>query len=146
MQEKKVRTRTLAIIKPDAFGHAAEIEHIIEAHGFIVVTKKTLRLTKDKAGEFYAVHWGLPFFDQLTSFMSSGPAVVMVLEHEEHEAYKLWRQIIGATNPRKADPDTIRAIFSKQTGEIYNENCVHGSDSPETAAKEINYFFPHLKA
>lgn len=129
--------RTLAIIKPDAVGRnlTADILSRIHAAKFQVVAIKSLRLTKTEAEGFYAVHRERPFFKDLTDFMSSGKAVVMVLEAEG--AIAKWREAMGATDPAKAAPGTIR----RELGTSIQYNCTHGSDAPETAAFEIGYFF-----
>jgi nucleoside-diphosphate kinase len=129
--------RTLAIIKPDAWGRnlTGEILSRIHAAKFQIVAIKSLRLTKTEAEGFYAVHRERPFFKDLTDFMSSGKAVVMVLESEN--AIAKWRETMGATDPAKAAPGTIR----RELGTSIQYNCTHGSDAPETAAFEIAYFF-----
>lgn len=129
--------RTLAIVKPDAFhrGLAAEIITRIHAAKFRIVAIKSLQLTKIEAEGFYAVHRARPFFGELTDFMSSGKVVVLVLEAEG--AISKWRETMGATDPAKAAPGTIR----KELGVSIQNNCTHGSDALETAAFEIAYFF-----
>lgn len=129
--------RTLAIIKPDAVGRnlTADILSRIHAAKFQIVAIKSLRLTKTEAEGFYAVHRARPFFKDLTDFMSSGKTVVMVLEAEG--AIAKWRETMGATDPAKAAPGTIR----RELGTSIQFNCTHGSDAPETAAFEISYFF-----
>ena len=129
--------RTLAIVKPDAMsrGLLGEILKRIHEASFRIVAIKSLRLTRAEAEGFYAVHRGKSFFEPLTEFMSSGKVVVMVLEGEN--AIARWRDVMGATDPAKASAGTIRNVFG---GNIQN-NCVHGSDGPETAAFEIGYFF-----
>ena len=129
--------RTLAIIKPDAVGRnlTGEILSRIHAAQFQIVAIKSLRLTKNEAEGFYAVHRERPFFKDLTDFMSSGKAVVMVLEAEG--AIARWRETMGSTDPAKAAPGTIR----RELGTSIQYNCTHGSDAPETAAFEISYFF-----
>lgn len=129
--------RTLAIVKPDAVGRGltADIISRIHAAKFQIVAIKSLRLTKAQAEGFYAVHRARPFFGELTEFMSSGKAVVIVLEAENSIAK--WRETMGATDPAKAAPGTIR----RELGESIQYNCTHGSDAPETAAFEISYFF-----
>jgi nucleoside-diphosphate kinase len=129
--------RTLAIIKPDAVGkkHAGAIIARIESAGFAVRAMRKLWLSKAEAEGFYAVHRGKPFFPSLTEFMSSGPVIVMALEADG--AIKRWRDLMGATDPAKAAPGTLRAEFGGSIG----ENATHGSDAPETAAFEIGYFF-----
>jgi nucleoside-diphosphate kinase len=129
--------RTLAIIKPDAVkrGIAADIISRISSAKLKIVAIKSLRLTSAEAEGFYAVHRGKGFFAELTTFMSSGKVVVLVLEAENGIA--LWRQTMGATDPAKATDGTIR----KEFGTSIQNNCTHGSDAPETAAFEIGYFF-----
>lgn len=129
--------RTLAIIKPDAVsrGLAGDILSRIHAAKFQIVAIKSLRLTKAEAGGFYAVHRQRPFFEDLCNFMSSGKIVVIALEAES--AITKWRDTMGATDPAKAAPGTIR----KELGTSIQNNCTHGSDAPETAAFEIGYFF-----
>jgi nucleoside-diphosphate kinase len=133
--------RTFAIIKPDAFaaGHAGRILARIYAEGFKVVGLKKLYLSKVEAEGFYYVHRERPFFGELTDFMSSGPCLVMVLEADN--AIKKWRDLMGATDPAKADAGTLRKEFGTSIG----ENATHGSDAPETAAFEIPYFFSGLE-
>lgn len=133
--------RTLAIIKPDAVGRglAAEIlKHIHEAR-FKIVAIKSLRLTKAEAEGFYAVHRERPFFKDLTDFMSSGKVVVIALESES--AIARWRETMGATDPAKAAPGTIRKIF----GTSIQNNATHGSDAPDTAKFELSYFFSGME-
>jgi len=133
--------RTLAIIKPDAVGRGQQgqiLERIAKA-GFKIVAIKTMRLTKEEAGGFYAVHRERPFFGELTNFMSSGKIITMVLEAEG--AIAKWRDTMGATDPKKAAPGTIRRDFGTSIG----NNCTHGSDAPETAAFEVGYFFSGME-
>jgi nucleoside-diphosphate kinase len=129
--------RTLAIIKPDAVERqlSGAIIQRIEAAGFHVRAMRRLHLTRQQAEGFYAVHRARPFFASLTEFMSSGPAVVLVLEAPD--AIKRWRTLMGATDPAKADPGTLRKEFAQSI----ERNATHGSDAPETAAYEIGYFF-----
>jgi nucleoside-diphosphate kinase len=129
--------RTFAIIKPDAVsrGQQGEILSRIHKAGFKIIAIKSMRLTKDEAGGFYAVHKARPFFGELTDFMSSGKIVAMVLEAEG--AIAKWRDAMGATDPKKAAPGTIRHDLGTSIG----NNCTHGSDAPDTAAFEIGYFF-----
>jgi nucleoside-diphosphate kinase len=129
--------RTFAIIKPDAVGKGQQGEILSRIHkaGFKIVAIKTMRLTKEEAGGFYAVHKDRPFFGELTDFMSSGKIVAMVLEADG--AITKWRDAMGATDPKKAAPGTIRHDLGTSIG----TNCTHGSDAPETAAFEIGYFF-----
>jgi nucleoside-diphosphate kinase len=129
--------RTLAIIKPDAVSHGLTGEILSRIHkaGFSIVAIKSLRMSLGAAEGFYAVHRQRPFFGELTKFMSSGKSVVIVLEADD--AIRRWRDTMGATDPAKATPGTIRRDLG---GSIQN-NCTHGSDAPETAAFEIGYFF-----
>jgi len=129
--------RTLAIIKPDAVGRGliGEILSRIHAAKFHIIAIKTRRLTRKEAEGFYAVHRERPFFDELTTFMSTSKIVVMVLEGEN--AIAKWRDAMGATDPAKAAPGTIR----KELGASIQYNCTHGSDAQDTAAFEISYFF-----
>ena len=129
--------RTLSIIKPDAVAKnvIGEIVSRFEKAGLRIVASRMEHLTVDKAKGFYAEHDGKPFFEDLVAYMSSGPVVVQVLEGED--AIALNRKLMGATNPKEADPGTIRADFA----ESIDANAVHGSDSPTSAAREIAYFF-----
>jgi nucleoside-diphosphate kinase len=133
--------RTLSIVKPDGVSKdlVGEVVGRFEREGLRLVALKMVRLTKAQAEGFYAVHRDKPFFGSLTEFMSSGPAVVMVLEGED--AIQRTRKIMGATDPGKADPGTIR----RQHADNVERNIVHGSDAPETAAFEIGYFFNALE-
>ena len=133
--------RTLAIIKPDAVKKHAigDIINRYEKAGLKPVAMKLMQMSKPVAEGFYAVHKARPFFDSLCTFMSSGPAVVLVLQGEN--AIKKNREIMGATDPAKADAGTIR----KAHGTNIEFNAVHGSDSPETASFEIGYFFPGME-
>lgn len=129
--------RTFSIVKPDAFrkGYAGAILAEIEKAGFKIVAIKKLSISKTQAEGFYAVHRERPFFGSLTTFMSSGPIVAMVLEKEN--AIADLRKLMGATNPANAEEGTIRKKFA---GSI-EENAIHGSDAEDTAAFEIGYFF-----
>jgi nucleoside-diphosphate kinase len=129
--------RTLAIIKPDAVERrlAGRIVQRIEEAGFEICALRRMHLTKRQAQGFYTVHRERPFFDSLTDFMSSGPAVVMVLRAPD--AIKRWRTLMGATDPAKAEAGTLRKEFA----ESIERNATHGSDATETAAYEIGYFF-----
>jgi nucleoside-diphosphate kinase len=129
--------RTFSIIKPDAVGKnvAGEIISRFEKNGLQVIASKMLHLSKEQAQGFYAVHKERPFYNDLVEFMISGPVVVQVLEGEN--AISRNRELMGATNPAEAAPGTIRADFATTV----DENAVHGSDAPETAAVEIKYFF-----
>jgi nucleoside-diphosphate kinase len=133
--------QTLSIIKPDAVsqGNTGKILARIEAEALSVKAMKMICLTKSQAEGFYAVHEGKPFFESLTDFMSSGPAVVLLLEGED--AISRYRVLMGATNPADAEPGTLRAEFASNV----EQNAVHGSDTPETAAIEIQYFFNSLE-
>jgi nucleoside-diphosphate kinase len=129
--------RTFAIIKPDAVkkGMTGQILARIEAAGFRVVAMRMIHMSKVEAEGFYYVHQARPFFGALTDFMSSAPCVVMCLEAEG--AIKKWRDLMGATDPAKAEPGTMRKDF----GASIDNNATHGSDAPETAAFELGYFF-----
>ena len=133
--------RTFAMIKPDAVaaGNSGKIIDLIESKGFTIVGMEKTKLSKDKASLFYAVHKERPFFGELVDFVSSGPVVLLALEKDN--AIKAWRDLMGATDPRKADVGTIRNLFGKHVG----ENATHGSDAPETAEQELALFFPNLK-
>lgn len=132
---------TFGIIKPDAVrkNHTGKIIDRILAAGFRIRGLKLIHLTKKEAEGFYAVHRERPFFGELTEFMSSAPCVVMALEKEG--AVKAWRDLMGATDPAKADAGTLRKEFAGSIG----ENAVHGSDSEENARIEISYFFSQLE-
>ncbi len=129
--------RTLSIIKPDAVEKniIGEIERRFEQGGLKIVAARMMHLSRDQAEGFYAVHRERPFFNDLCAYMSSGPVVVQVLEGED--AIRKNRDIMGATNPKDADPGTIRADFA----DSIEANAVHGSDAPETAKAEIEFFF-----
>jgi nucleoside-diphosphate kinase len=129
--------RTFSIVKPDAVAKnvIGKIYSRFESNGLQVVASKMLRLSEEVAGGFYAEHSERPFFPALIEFMTSGPVVVQVLEGEN--AISKNRELMGATNPQEADAGTIRADFA----ESIDANAVHGSDSPESAAREIAYFF-----
>jgi nucleoside-diphosphate kinase len=133
--------RTLAIIKPDAVERhlAGKITQRIEDSGFQIRAMRLVRMSKRDAEGFYAVHRERPFFKSLTEFMSSGPAIVMVLEAPD--AIGKWRTLMGATDPAKADPGTLRKDF----GQSIERNATHGSDAPDTAAYEIGYFFAGIE-
>jgi len=133
--------QTLAIIKPDAIERnlLGEILGRIEGAGLRVRALKMVRMDKEQAKGFYAVHSDKPFFDSLTDYMSSGPAAVAVLEAEN--AVAAYRQLMGATKPEEAEAGTIR----KDLALDIEKNSVHGSDSPENAEREINYFFNQLE-
>jgi len=129
--------RTFSIIKPDAVAKnvIGEIVSRFENNGLRIVASKMVHLTKEQAGEFYAVHRERPFYPDLVEYMTSGPVVVQVLEGEN--AIMKNREIMGATNPAEAAPGSIRADFAASI----EENAVHGSDASETAAQEIEFFF-----
>lgn len=129
--------RTLSIVKPDAVARnlIGAIYSRFEKNGLRIVAARMLRMTPEQAGGFYAEHRERPFFNDLVSYMTSGPVVVQVLEGEDAVARN--RQLMGATNPKNAEPGTIRADFA----ESVEANAVHGSDSPASAAREIAYFF-----
>ena len=129
--------RTFAIIKPDAVnkGVTGQILSKIEAAGFTVRAMRMIHMSKKEAEGFYYVHKARPFFGGLTDFMSSGPCVVMCLEADG--AIKKWRDLMGATDPAKAEAGTLRKDF----GASIDNNATHGSDAPETAAFELGYFF-----
>ena len=129
---------TLSIIKPDAVkkGYTEQICARIEKSGLDIVLKKELLLTRNQAEGFYAEHKGKPFFEALINFMTSGPVQVQVIEGKE--AILRYRSLMGSTNPKEADPGTLRHDFA----ESIDANAVHGSDSLESAAREVAYFFP----
>ena len=129
--------RTFSIIKPDAVAKnvIGEIVSRFEKNGLRIIASRMVHLTKEQAQGFYAVHKERPFYNDLVEFMTSGPVVVQVLEGEN--AISKNRELMGATNPAEAAPGTIRADFAKTV----DENAVHGSDAPETAAQEIGFFF-----
>lgn len=133
--------RTLTMIKPDAMkkGHAGGILDMILKGGFRIVALKQLRLTPEKAGEFYAVHKERPFYGELVEFMSSGPIIAAILDKEN--AVADFRKLIGATNPAQAEEGTIRKKYASSVG----ENAVHGSDSDENAKIEGDFFFSALE-
>ena len=138
---KQLNNLTFAIIKPDAVraGNTGKIIDRIIADGFRIRALKMIHQSRAQAEGFYEVHRGKPFYDGLTEFMSRAPCVVMVLEKEG--AVKAWRDLMGATDPAKADAGTIRKEFGTSVG----ENATHGSDSDENAAIEIAYFFNRLE-
>jgi nucleoside-diphosphate kinase len=133
--------RTFAIIKPDAVKakYTGRIIQRIEEAGFTIRAMQLRHLSSKEAEGFYAVHRERPFFASLTTFMSSGPCVVMALEADD--AIKKWRGLMGATDPAKADAGTLR----KEFGASIENNATHGSDAPETAAFELGYFFPGIE-
>jgi nucleoside-diphosphate kinase len=133
--------RTFTMIKPDAFrnGHSGAILDRIIKEGFKIKALKMIKLSAEKAGEFYAVHKERPFYQELVNFMSSGPIIAAILEKEN--AVESFRTLIGATNPAQAAEGTIRKLFATSVG----ENAVHGSDSNENAAIEGAFFFAGLE-
>lgn len=133
--------RTFTMIKPDAVsaGNTGAITKMIEEAGFRIVAMKKTQLTKERAGQFYAIHKERPFFNDLTAYMSSGAIVPMILEKDN--AVEDFRKLIGATDPQKAAPGTIRNLFAKSI----EANAIHGSDSDENAAIEGNFFFSNLE-
>ena len=130
--------KTLAIIKPDAMnsGYKDAIIAIIKKNDFAIIAHKETVLSQEQAETFYAEHKGRSFFPELVTFMISGPVTFLVLEKEG--AVKAWRDLMGATNPAEAEPNTIRKLFGASKG----ENATHGSDSLVSAAREVSYFFP----
>jgi len=129
--------RTFSIVKPDAVakGATGDIIHMITQNGFRIIGMRMVEITKQQAEGFYAVHASRPFFDSLTTFMSSGPIVVLALE--KHNAIADLRKLMGATNPASAEPGTIR----KKWAESIEKNAIHGSDADDTARFELSYFF-----
>lgn len=129
--------KTFAIIKPDAVaaGNAGKILALIEESGFRIVAMRKETLTRPVAEGFYAVHKGKGFFAELVDFMTEGPVVLLALERED--AINKWREVMGATNPDKADEGTVRKLYGTSIG----RNASHGSDAPETAAFELSWFF-----
>jgi nucleoside-diphosphate kinase len=136
-----MKERTLSIVKPDAVKKNAigDIFRRLENAGLTIIAAKMLTLSKAQAQGFYAVHKERPFFESLTTFMSSGPILISVLEGEN--AIQKNRQVMGATDPAKADPGTIR----RDLGTTVEQNAVHGSDGPDTARWEIAYFFGEIE-
>ena len=133
--------RTFTMIKPDAFskGYTGNILAMIEKAGFRLVARKKIRLSEEKAGEFYAVHKARPFYGELVEFMSSGEIVAAILEKEN--AVEDFRKLIGATDPAKADEGTIRKLYAENVG----KNAVHASDSDENAQIEGSFFFSGME-
>ena len=132
-----MNNQTFAMIKPDAIknGHLGKIiDHLLKDN-FAIVGLKFLKMSKDQAKAFYSIHSEKPFFEELTTFMSSGNIAVLALKKEN--AVLEWRKTIGATNPQEADEGTIRKLYATSLG----ENAVHGADSDENAQKEIDFFF-----
>lgn len=133
--------KTLTIIKPDPVkeGHTGEIIKMFQETGFRISALKLTRMSREKAGEFYAVHKDKPFYDSLTGYMSSGEIIAAILE--KNNAVEDFRHLIGATDPEKAEEGTIRKKFAKSI----EANAVHGSDSDENAEKEASFFFSFLE-
>jgi nucleoside-diphosphate kinase len=133
--------RTFTMIKPSAFrsGYSGQILAKIEGAGYRIVAMKLIHLSEHQAGRFYDMHEGKPFYNSLVAFMSSGPIIAAILEHEN--AVENFRNFIGATDPVKAEKGTIRNLFGKDLG----ENAIHGSDSDESAKREGDFFFSFLE-
>lgn len=133
--------QTLAIIKPDALaaGKAGKILAHLEAAGFVVRAARLVKLNRAEAEAFYEVHRGRPFYESLCTFMTSGPCLPMVLERADAVAH--LRTVIGATDPAQAEPGTVRKLYA----ESKERNAIHASDSPESAAREIAFFFPETE-
>ena len=129
--------QTLSIIKPDAVERNLEenIKKIFKENNLNIKESKKIQITKDEAGEFYKVHQSKPFYNDLCAYLSSGPIVVLILEGEN--AVSAYRKLMGATNPKDAEENTIRKLY----GISIDKNSVHGSDSPDNAKKEIEFFF-----
>ena len=132
---------TFTMIKPSAFeaGYTGNILAKIEEGGYKIAALKKVSLSKEQAGHFYEMHKGKPFYEELTTFMSSGPIVAAILEKDN--AVEAFREFIGATDPAKAEEGTIRKLYGKSLG----ENAVHGSDSDESAEREAGFFFSFLE-
>ena len=132
--------KTFAIIKPDAVKakNTGTIIDRIEQEGFEVVGMKKINMSRNVAELFYAVHKDKPFFEELVEFMISGPCIVLALKKDN--AIKAWRDLMGATNPEKAEPNTMRKLYGTNVG----SNATHGPDAPETAKTELTIFFPEL--
>jgi nucleoside-diphosphate kinase len=128
---------TLGIIKPDAIetGKAGVILAHLEKEGFVLRAARMVRLSQSRAGEFYAVHRGRPFYDDLVRFMTSGPCLPMALERADAVAH--LRTVIGATDPKEAAPGTVRKLYAESKG----RNAIHASDSPDNAVREVGFFF-----
>jgi nucleoside-diphosphate kinase len=140
-EQEIMMEKTLGIIKPDGVSRnlTGEVLSRIEKDGFVIRAVKMIRMSKEQAEGFYAVHIGKPFFESVTDFMSSGPCVVMVIEGDD--AVSRYRRLMGSTDPEKAEGETIRKLY----GSNIERNVVHGSDSRENAEKEIRYFFSDLE-
>lgn len=135
-------TRTLVIVKPDAMerGLAGEILSRLERKGLRLLAAELRPISREVAGRHYAEHEGKPFYEDLVAFITRSPALVLVVEGPEEDTYAVVRTLVGATNPKQAAPGTIRGDLAIEL----TENLVHGSDSPESAAREIELFFPGL--
>lgn len=133
---------TFSIIKPDAFGSGktGKILAHLEAQGFIIRAARVIHLTQRQAEEFYAVHRGRPFYDELVAFMSSGQCMPLILQHDN--AVAALREAIGATDPAEAAPNTVRKLFAESKG----RNAIHASDSDENAIREARFFFSEADA
>ncbi|MCL4229708.1 nucleoside-diphosphate kinase [Candidatus Dependentiae bacterium] len=133
--------KTFAMIKPDAVNakNSGAIIELIERNGFTILGMEKIMLSKEKAQTFYAVHKERPFFGELVDFVTSGPVIVIALEREN--AIQAWRDLMGATDPNKAQIGTLRKMFGTNVG----SNATHGSDAPETAQQELSLFFPRIK-
>lgn len=133
--------RTFAMIKPDAVQahNIGNIINMIERNGFSILDIRMEHINKAKAEQFYAIHKERPFFGELVSFVTSGPVVLLALEKDN--AVKAWRDLMGATDPKKADEGTVRKLYGASIG----SNAAHGSDATETASFELGLFFPDLK-
>ena len=140
-KQKQMSNRSFTMIKPDAFanGHSGAILDIILKAGFKLIALKMIHLSAEKAGEFYAIHRQRPFYGELVEFMSRGPIIAAILEKDN--AVSDFRKLIGATDPSKADKDTIRQLYAESIG----ENAIHGSDSDENARIECDFFFSNLE-
>ena len=138
--------RSLVLVKPDGFtrGLTGEVLRRVEAKGYVLVSLAVLTPTREMLASHYAEHEGKPFFGPLVDFMSSGPVTAAVIEG--HDCVKGFRALAGATNPTEALPGTIRGDFGRDWGVEVQQNIVHGSDSPESAAREIAIWFPDLTA
>ncbi|MBC7308700.1 MAG: nucleoside-diphosphate kinase [Actinomycetales bacterium] len=136
--------RSLVIIKPDGFarGNTGEVLRRIETKGYTLVAMKILTATREMLAAHYAEHEGKPFYEPLVEFMSSGPVAAVVIEGDG--CIKGFRSLAGATNPTEAAPGSIRGDLARDWGEKVQKNVVHGSDSPESAAREIGIWFPEL--
>ena len=133
--------KTFSIIKPDAVasGKAGKILALLEENGFRIVALRKVKLSQAQAEGFYAVHKERPFYGSLVKFMTEGPVIVMALQRED--AVKKLREVMGATNPANAAEGTVRKLFA----ESIERNAIHGSDAPETAAQELQYFFTTIE-